>query len=127
MTTPSPTNILVAGDLTTTLVAGIWASSFNIPKPAEHAAKAFAISVISRVISQNSGMVPLVNADQKNEIIVGLFGMLSAYMSKTNLVRGGLTQISEDLIGDWLVRTFKQEPNYSFYDFPAAGAANPLS
>jgi hypothetical protein len=118
----TPTQLLMLNDISAGLVGGVWASTFNIPKPAEHAAKAVVISILSRVISQNSGMIPLVNADQKNEIVVGLFGILSAYMSRTSLSRGFLTQVAEDLIGSALVDLANLDNKYSYFDYPARTA-----
>jgi hypothetical protein len=112
-------NIIVLGDITTALVAAGWSQSFGIGKIGENAMKAFAISVLARVASQNSGMIPLVDADQKSQLIVFALGVLNGYMYKGNPVRYGLTQSAQDLLGDELAKLLRQDPNYSIYSMGA--------
>jgi hypothetical protein len=96
------------------IVAAIWASSFSMGKIPQNAIRALVVSIVSRLLSQNTNMIPISDGS-KNQIVIFIMGGLNGYMQKGDFVKFGLIQSSQDLLGTEIIRLFNQNPDMALF------------
>ena len=74
------------------------------------AVRSLAVSILARMMSQSTTLntaIPSLNADQKNQLIVGVLSGVISYYKKQNLLKGVFTGVSIDLIGTEVLKLLK--------------------
>jgi hypothetical protein len=117
-------DLLVLSDVSAAIVAAVWSSSFSMGKIPQNAMRALAVSIVSRLLSQNTSMIPISDGT-KNQLYVFALGALNgAYMEKGHFVKYGLIQSSQDLLGTELLRIFNQSPEMTLFSTAGGTAIN---
>jgi hypothetical protein len=111
------TVFLTTSDVSAAVVGAGFSSVYGMSTPPMQALAALIISVVARLTSESTFMnnnLSSMNESQKNQLIVGvLSGIFGYYKSpKTNVIKSILTGISQDLIGQELLRTFNFEDKF---------------
>jgi hypothetical protein len=108
-------DLLVLSDVSAAIVAAVWSSSFSMGKIPQNAIRALAVSIVSRLLSQNTSLIPISDGS-KNQLFVFVMGALNgAYMKDGNFIKYGLIQSSQDLLGTELVRILNQNPDMALF------------
>ena len=74
------------------------------------AVRSLAVSILARMMSQSTTLttaIPSLNADQKNQLIVGVLSGVISYYKKQSLLRSVITGVSIDLIGTEVLKLLK--------------------
>jgi hypothetical protein len=108
-------DLLVLSDVSAAIVAAVWSSSFSMGKIPQNAMRALVVSIVSRLLSQNTNMIPISDGS-KNQIVIFIMGALNGvYMKERNFVKYGLIQSSQDLLGTEIIRIFNQNPDMALF------------
>ena len=74
------------------------------------AVRSLAVSILARMMSQSTALttaIPSLDADQKNQLIVGVLNGAISYYKKQSLLKAVFTGISIDLIGSEVLKLLK--------------------
>ena len=74
------------------------------------AVRSLAVSILARMMSQSTTLttaIPSLDADQKNQLIVGVLNGAISYYKKQSLLKAVFTGISIDLIGTEVLKLLK--------------------
>ncbi len=74
------------------------------------AVRSLAVSILARMMSQSTTLttaIPSLDADQKNQLIVGVLSGAISYYKKQSLLKSVFTGISIDLIGTEVLKLLK--------------------
>jgi hypothetical protein len=105
------TTFLTTADVSAALVGAGFSTVYGISTPPMQALQAMIISIISRLFSDSSMMtnnLTNMNEGQKNQLIVAvLSGIMGYYKNpKGSMLKAVVTGVSQDLIGQELLKTF---------------------
>ncbi len=74
------------------------------------AVRSLAVSILARMMSQSTTLntaIPSLDADQKNQLIVGVLSGAISYYKKQSVLKSVFTGISIDLIGSEVLKLLK--------------------
>ena len=112
MTAPVATmNWLTTSDIASALVGAGFGEVYGTMGSTQMlAVRSLAVSILARMMSQSTTLttaIPSLDADQKNQLIVGVLSGVISYYKKQSLLKGVFTGISIDLIGIEVLKLLK--------------------
>ena len=107
----STMNWLTTSDIASALVGAGFSEVYGTMGSTQMlAVRSLAVSILARMMSQSTTLttaIPSLNADQKNQLIVGVLSGVISYYKKQNLLKGVFTGVSIDLIGTEVLKLLK--------------------
>ena len=112
MTAPAATmNWLTSSDIASALVGAGFGEVYGTMGSTQMlAVRSLAVSILARMMSQSTTLttaIPSLDADQKNQLIVGVLSGAISYYKKQSLLKSVFTGISIDLIGTEVLKLLK--------------------
>ena len=116
MTTPAAAaavtmNWLTTSDVASALVGAGFGEVYGTMGSTQMlAVRSLAVSILARMMSQSTTLttaIPSLDADQKNQLIVGVLNGAISYYKKQSLLKAVFTGISIDLIGSEVLKLLK--------------------